>query len=355
MSGQRYLECIIIHMITIIIAGGSGTRLWPLSTTSSPKQFLVVDGSGRSLLQKTYDRVKDVSDEVYLVSSAPIADETKHQLPEIIENIVIEPSRKGVANALYLGIRRALQDGHTTGEPVFVLWSDHLIHDNETFVRTVKEAKAAVGRGAKLVQFGIVPDYPSNQLGYIKKGASQHGENVYEIDSWKYQPDQESANQWFESGQYLWNAGYFVSTIDYVMGEIRRESPDSYKEFEAINEASDEDIARVYDQQQGAILDHVLSEKMKGAHVVACTFDWVDIGNFNDLHSVSDQDMNDNAVRGKTHLLDVNDSFVSNTTDIPLAVVGLDNIAIAVTPHGIVVANKSQARKVGDIAKEIQG
>lgn len=341
-------------MITVIIAGGSGTRLWPLSTSSSPKQFLIIDDSGRSLLQKTYARVKDISEKVYVVTSAPIAEETKLQLPELSDNIVIEPSRRGIANALYLGLRRILADGHTEKEPIFVLWSDHLIHDDVTFKRTLEDAKKAVEGGAKLVQFGIVPDHPSNQLGYIKKGAAQHSDNVYEIDSWKYQPDQATANEWFETGDYLWNAGYFVSTPEYVLGEIRRESPESYAEFEAIKNAAEKELESVYNAQEGAILDHVLSEKMRGAHVVACTFDWIDVGNFHDLHSVSKQDGNGNAARGNTHLLDVNDSFVENTTDVPVAVVGLDNIAVAVTPQGIVVANKSQARKVGDIAKKIQ-
>ncbi len=341
-------------MITVIIAGGSGTRLWPLSTKDKPKQFLTIDDSGRSLLQKTYDRVKDFSDTTYVVTSAPIAEETKRQLPEIADNIVIEPSRKGVANALYLGIRRILKDGRPSNEPIFVLWSDHLIHDLETFQRTVRDAEMAVKNGAKLVQFGIVPDYASNQLGYIKKGSTQHGNNVYEIESWKYQPDQATANKWFETGQYLWNAGYFISTIDYVMGEIQRESPESYREFEAINNVADADLDRVYNEQEGAILDHVLSEKMKGAHVVACTFDWIDIGNFQDLHAVSRHDEDGNMVRGNTHLMDVDNSYVTNDLDIPVAVVGLDNVAVAVTADGIVVVDKSQSRKVGDIAKKIQ-
>lgn len=342
-------------MITIIIAGGSGTRLWPLSTSTSPKQFLTVDNSGRSLLQKTYDRVKDTAEKTYVVTSAPIAEETKRQLPEISDNIIIEPSRRGVANALYLGIRQVLADGASADEPLFVLWSDHLIRDQATFTRTVKEAERAVADGdAKLVQFGIVPEYPSNQLGYIKKGQNIDNSNVYEIDSWKYQPDQATANAWFETGDYLWNTGYFVSTVDYIMGEIKRESPESYKEYEAIQQAGDDELEAVYNAQAGAILDHVLSEKMKGAHVVACTFDWIDIGNYQDLHSVSSRDEEDNTVRGNSHLVDVSSSYVVNNTDIPVAVIGLDNVAVSVTDHGIVIVDKSQAKKVGDIAKKIQ-
>lgn len=313
-----------------------------------------VDDSGRSLLQKTYDRVKGVSDAVYLVTSAPIADETKRQLPEIEHNIVIEPSRKGVANALYLGIRRILADGHNETTPIFVLWSDHLIHDEATFTQTVKEAKTAVEDGANLVQFGVVPDYPSTNLGYIKKGAQNHGNKVYEIESWKYQPDSQTANKWFETGQYLWNAGYFVSTTAYVVSQIRRASPDSYAEYDAIISAADDDIEAVYNAQEGAILDHVLSEKMQGAHVVACTFDWIDIGNFHDMHTVSKQDDNGNTIRGSVEMMDVNDSFIVNNTDIPVAIVGLDNIAVAITRDGIVVANKSQSKKVGEVAKKLQ-
>ncbi|MGB3008835.1 MAG: sugar phosphate nucleotidyltransferase [Candidatus Saccharimonadales bacterium] len=341
-------------MITIIIAGGSGSRLWPLSTPVKPKQFLVIDDSGKSLLQKTYQRVRDLSDKVYVVTSESIADVTCKQLPEIIDNIIVEPSRKGVANALYLGIRRVLKDGYTKSEPIFVLWSDHLIRDQDTFEQTVRDAQAAVQNGAKLVQFGIVPEYPTTNLGYIKKGERQHGSNVYAIDSWKYLPDQETANKWLESGDYLWNAGYFVSTIDYILTEIERESPESFKEFLAINEVSDDNLVEVYNEQEGAILDHVLSEKMQGAHVVACTFDWVDIGNFLDLHAVSRHGESGNTIQGDVLTHNVNDSFVVNKLEMPVSVIGLDHVAVVATPDGIVVVNKSQSKAVGDIAKRIQ-
>jgi mannose-1-phosphate guanylyltransferase len=341
-------------MIVIIIAGGSGTRLWPLSTPTKPKQFLTIDESGRSLLQKTYDRVKGVADKVYVVPSAPIYDETVRQLPEIRDNIICEPSRRGVGNALYVALRYLRRDGVSDTEPVFVLWSDHLIHDEKTFARMVENARKAVESGAQLVQFGIVPTYSSNQLGYIKKGtSSSFGADVFEIELWKYQPDQETANAWFESGDWLWNAGYFVSTPRYILGEVERESPESYASFKAIDAASDSELAQVYDAQEVAVLDNVFSEKMKGAHVVACTFDWIDVGNFNDLHSVSSLDDSGNYLKGNSHIMDVHDGYVRNELDVPVAVIGLDNIVVVATKDGILVANKSQARKVGDIAKQI--
>lgn len=341
-------------MIAIIIAGGSGTRLWPLSTPDYPKQFLTVDESGRSLLQKTYDRVKTVSDNVYLVTSSEIYEESARQLPEIKDNIVIEPSRRGVANALYLAFRQLKQDGISETEPVFVLWGDHLIHAEKRFHSTITEASEAIKAGAKLIQFGIVPNHPSNQLGYIKKGSNKDfGKNVFEIDAWKYQPDQETANQWYVTGDYLWNAGYFMSTMDYIMSEIKRESPESYSEYEAVVTASDDELEKVYNAQEGAILDNVLSEKMKGAHVIACTFDWIDIGNFHDMHSISPLDGNENHVKGNIEFEDVAESFLHNDLDIPVGVVGLDNVVVVVTKKGILIANKSQARKVGDVSKRI--
>ena len=341
-------------MIVIIIAGGSGTRLWPLSTPLIPKQFLTVDDSGRSLLQKTYDRVKDVADTVYVVPSAPIYDETLRQLPEIEGNIICEPARRGIANALYVALRRLERDGVSENEPVFVLWSDHLIHDEVAFTQMVNSAQQAVEAGAPLVQFGIVPTYPSNQLGYIKKGqAGRYGERVYEIASWKYQPDQDTANAWHESGEYLWNAGYFVSTRAYILGEIARESPVSFTAYQAIRDASDDQLESVYNAQSEAILDHVFSEKMQGAYVVACSFDWVDVGNFHDLHAVSAQDSEANYQKGAVTKLDVSDSYLRNELDIPLAVVGLDNVVVVATKDGILVTSKSQAKKVGEVAKQI--
>lgn len=343
-------------MITIIIAGGSGTRLWPRSTPTRPKQFMVVDDTGRSLIQKTYDRVKNVSKKVYVVTSAPIAEMTVEQLPEFRENIVVESARKGVANALYLGLRKIRNDGYGDEEPIFVVWSDHLIHDEKTFVETIMMAeKSVVAGSSKLVQFGIVPEYPSNQLGYIKKGKRLH-DNIFELESFKYQPDQETANEWYASGDYLWNSGYFVSTPEFVMGEIRRESPESYAEYEAIMKADDTQIDEVYNAQQGGVLDNVFSEKMKGAHAVACTFDWIDIGNYQDLHSISKKDTDGNYIDGKVFLGEGgSNNYVHNELDLPIAVVGLDDISVVATHDGIVVANTSQSRKVGDVAKKIIG
>lgn len=343
-------------MIVLIIAGGSGTRLWPRSTPTRPKQFMVVDDTGRSLIQKTYDRVKNVSSAVYVVTSAPIADMTIEQLPELKGNIVVESARRGVANALYLGLRKIKNDGYEETEPIFVVWSDHLIHDIKTFEGTIKMAEKSVMSGkSKLVQFGIVPEYPSNQLGYIKKGERLH-DNIFELESFKYQPDQETANEWYTSGDYLWNSGYFVSTPEFVVGEIRRESPESYAEYEAIIKADDSQIDTVYSDQQGGVLDNVFSEKMKGAHTVACTFDWIDIGNYQDLHSVSNKDNDGNYIDGKVFLSEGgSQNYVHNELDIPIAVVGLDNISVVATPDGIVVVNTSQSKKVGDVAKKILG
>lgn len=341
-------------MIVCIIAGGSGTRLWPLSTSSYPKQFLSLQEGDRSLLQKTYDRVKDVADSVYLVSSTEIAEESVRQLPEIKDNMIIEPSRKGVANALYLAFRRFKKDGVSVDEPIFILWGDHVVNAQKVFADYVTQVEMAIKDGCKLVQFGIVPNHPSNQLGYIKKGeALDSDSSIYKIASWKYQPDQETANEWYSSGDYLWNAGYFMSTMDYVASEIERESPESYSEYKAIIEAKDEELEEVYNAQEGAILDHVLSERMKGAHVIACTFDWIDVGNYHDMHSISSLDEEDNHLKGDITKTDVSTSFIRNDLSIPVAVVGLDNVAIVATKQGILVANLAQARKVGDVAKEI--
>lgn len=342
-------------MISIIIAGGSGTRLWPLSTSSCPKQFLEVDDSGRSLLQKTYDRVKDISERIYIVTCKELHDKTAEQLPQIAHDIVVEPSRGGLANAYYLGLRRLKADGYGDDQQIFVLWADHLIHDDITFQTTVKEASHAVENGLNLVQFGIVPTYASNQLGYIKKGKELDGQaNTYEIESWKYQPDQDTANEWFASGEYLWNAAYFVTTPRYTIGEIKRGSQESYASYEAIVNASDSDLDKVYTSQQVALLDHVLSEKMQNAHVIACTFDWIDVGNFHDLHSVSSLDDEGNYIKGQLEQIDVTDAYVHNELDVPLAIVGLDNIVVVATKNGILVASKSHARRVGEIAKKIQ-
>jgi mannose-1-phosphate guanylyltransferase len=341
-------------MRTIIIAGGAGTRLWPLSTSTFPKQFLEIDDSGRSLLQHTYDRVALRSDSVYIVSSQPVAEITASQLPEIKDNIVVEPSRRGVANALFLGLRRLELDGIPDDEPLFIIWSDHLIRDVKAFTECVDTALSAVASGANLVQFGIVPTHASTGLGYIKKGSrSELGDKLFEIDDFKYQPDQQTANDYFSSGQYLWNAGYFITTASYIKAEIKRESPDSYKDLTAILTTNNSELSGVYDNLNVSLLDHVLNEKMKNALTIACTFDWMDVGNFRDLHSVSDLDDEGSYIKGAVSILDVSDSYIRNDLDTPLAVIGLDNVVVVNSPQGILVMSKSHAQRVGEVAKTI--
>lgn len=341
-------------MIVVIIAGGSGTRLWPLSTKNYPKHLLRLTND-RSLLQNTYDRVKLTSPECILViSEASHAHHVAEQLDEVPnENVIAEPARRSTAPCFILALneirKRELKD-----QAVFFLWADNLIRDYDGFVTTTLQATELAEQTQKLIYMGIEPTYASTGLGYMEKGKRlKNGfKNVFQLKKFVEKPDHKTAAHYYQSGDYLWNTGYLMGTISTFEREIEENAPELWKDYQLL--ASSADTAATYLGFEAKAIDKALSEKVDDALVIPASFDWLDIGSFHDLHGVSYQDDDGNHLKGdKVAIEHVTNSYIRNEQSLPVAVIGLDNVVVIATENGFLVTNQTHAQRVGDVSKKV--
>lgn len=340
-------------MIVVIIAGGSGTRLWPLSTPDFPKHLLNINGENKSLLQKTYDRAKKLSNDIYILTEVSHAHHVQEQLPDLTEEkFIIEPARRGTASCIVAALAK-LKDENRVQEPIAFLVADHYIRDVEGFSSSFRLAAQTSEKYKKIVLVGIEPDYPATGFGYIQKDTLLDQTNfAYNVQAFKEKPDYATAKRYVASGNYLWNSGYFVGSVNTFLKAMEDFSPDLKKEYDDLV-ASDDNYDQVYLGFENISIDYALIEKVDNLLVIPASFDWMDLGSFVDLHKAADNDENGNHAYGNVELEDVENSFVKNYEDKPVAVIGLDNVAVINTKDGILVTRKDLSQKVGEISKKI--
>ncbi len=339
-------------MIAVIIAGGSGTRLWPLSTPDYPKHLLQVNGDDKSLLQNTYARAKQLTDDIYVVSEAGHVQHVKDQLPAVKEEyFIVEPARRGTASCIMLALAQ-LSKRYTADEPVAFLAADHYIRDTEGFVHSFTVADGIARKHERLVLVGIEPDYPATGFGYIQKGSLLgNSMYIYTVDSFTEKPDFETAKAYLKSGNYLWNAGYFVGQLGTFQRSMETYAPNLAANYRRLLKTDAKNYESTYVSFENISIDFALIEKVKDLLVVPASFDWMDLGSFADMHKAVEKDEKENHIAGKVEIESVENAFIQNQEDKPVAVIGLDNIVVINTPRGILVARKDVSQRVGDVSK----
>lgn len=344
-------------MITVINAGGSGSRLWPLSTPDYPKHLLKINGQQRSLLQNTYDRVKDISSAVYVITEQSHAHHIKEQLSDLPEEaFIIEPARRGTANCILAGLIK-IGHKHDKNESISFIASDHYIRDVKGYANTFKRGAEIAESEGRIVLVGIEPDRPEIGFGYIQKGKMYDQDGlVYEVHSFKEKPEYKVAQQYFKSGNYLWNSGSFIGSVSVFIDTMKQFAPNLYKSYQALSDTKTEaEFLEKYLSLDNIAVEYVLIEQVKNLLVIPATYDWMDMGSFTDLHKAVDSNEQGNHTHGFNVELDgVTNSFVQNYEDKPVAVIGLDGIVVVNTPSGILVAKKDLSQNVGDVSKRFK-
>lgn len=343
-------------MIVVIIAGGSGTRLWPLSTPEYPKHLLKVNGDKFSLLQHAYHRAKTLTDEIYIITEQGHVHHVKEQLPDVPEDhFISEPARRGTASCIAAALAHIEQQGRDPDEPIVSIAADHYIRDVKGFAHSFRIAERVSKEHGRLTLVGVEPDHPSTAFGYIEKGELLDEQQfVFNVRSFKEKPDHNTARRYFESGNYLWNCSYFMATLNTFKRVMQQFGPELYASYEKLVSATPETYEQTYLSLENIAIDYALIEKVQDLLVVPASFDWMDLGSFSDIAKTADQDEQGNHVNGRVEIEEAQNTFIENLEDKPVAVIGVDNVVVVNTPNGVLVVRKDLAQKVGDVSKRLQ-
>jgi mannose-1-phosphate guanylyltransferase len=343
-------------MIALIMAGGSGTRFWPLSRASLPKQYLRILGD-KSMLQLTFERLETLvpPEKVYVVTSSSQAILVKEHLPELPpENIIIEPFGMNTAPCIALSVEY-LSALYNENETMVVLPADHIIKDTDTFIAALKKAETAAQKGM-LITFGIVPDYPATGYGYIEKGEELE-EGIFSVKQFKEKPDLDTAKEFLRQGTFFWNSGIFCWTLSSIHKALKEFLPETLTLAEEVLQlkqsfASEEAIAAVYRKMSRIPIDIGVMEKARFRAVIPVSFGWSDVGSWKALADISPKDENQNTFKVDGFALNARDDYVYS--DKFVALIGVDGLCIIETDDALLVTSKDQSEKVKEVVEYLQ-
>ena len=346
-------------IIPVIMAGGKGTRLWPLSRASAPKQFIQFVGD-RTLFQATLDRVSDskIYEAPIVITNEDFRFLVAEQAREFgieLSGVLLEPSARNTAPAVAAAASFALKT-FGDGAIIQVLASDHEIIADEQYFKAIEVAHKTA-RAGKLVTFGIAPTEPATGYGYIEVGASlASGANA--VKRFVEKPDAATAQKMLDSGGFVWNSGIFMFGAQQVLDEIKELAPGvAVAAVEAVEKAKgDLDFVRLdaasFDTAPNISIDYAVMEKTKNAAVVPATFTWSDLGSWDAVWKLGSQDAAGNVVLGQTTLVDTRNSLVVSRHS-HLAVQGLEGIAVIASEDAVYVGRLDESQNVGALVKHL--
>lgn len=347
-------------MFVSVLAGGSGTRLWPLSRTHHPKQFLRLAGD-RSLIQETVARVLPIVpiQQIAVVTEHTQTADVARELPELPPaNILAEPVQRGTATAL--GLAALWVQRQNPHEVMVSLHSDHLIGDPEAFRQALQAAAEAASGGRHLLTLGIRPTEPTTSLGYIRVGqpiGKAGSFTVHRVDEFVEKPNRQRAESYLADGSYLWNSGIFAWRVDTFLQRFAELLPDTFDRLQEIAACLDrpdwnDTLARVYPTIQSQTIDVGIMERADNVAVIPATFPWSDVGSWAELLEVLPADSEGNVVRG-THIgLDTQRSLIFANTK-PVATIGLSDLVVVDTPDVLLICPRDRAQTVKQLVERL--
>ncbi|WP_349746718.1 mannose-1-phosphate guanylyltransferase/mannose-6-phosphate isomerase [Pseudomonas frederiksbergensis] len=349
-------------MIPVILSGGSGTRLWPLSRALKPKQFMSIHGD-LSLFQATLDRIKNLSAEGDSLSPPIIVCNEEHRfivaeqsrsLDIKPQKILLEPSARNTAPAIAAATLTALENGD---DPILlVLAADHVIADVDAFKASLALAKLEVNKG-RIVTFGVVPTKPETGYGYIRTQTGA-ADGAAHVDAFIEKPDLETAQSYLAQGNYFWNSGMFMFRASVMKSELERLSPDIIvaAELSLANATHDQDFTRLsqvdFVNAPNVSIDYAVMEKTDIASVVTLNSSWSDLGAWDSVWEAGTKDENENCTQGDVLLQGVTNSYVHSSHRL-VTVLGISDVVVVETSDAILVTTKDHSQDVKKIVSEL--
>ena len=344
----------------VIMAGGIGSRFWPMSTTENPKQFIDVLGVGRSLLQLTYDRFKGICDpeNVWVVTGAVYAQRVREQLPEIpAENVLAEPCRRNTAPCIaYVSYRIKAKDEKAS---ICVTPSDHIVTDTQEFQRVIKSSLQFASESDSIVTLGMKPTRPETGYGYIQadlSAQSMSNKEIFRVESFREKPNFEKAQEYIKHNNYFWNAGIFVWKVSTVINAFRMFQPNIARIFEQmfddgiLGTPKEADvIAQRYIECENISVDYAIMEKADEIFVCPADFGWSDLGTWGSLHTLVKKDANKNGIVSKdTSVRTFNtENCIINVDGLKEVVVqGLDGYIVAERDGRLLICKLSEEQHI---------
>lgn len=351
-------------LFPVIMAGGSGSRLWPLSRVLYPKQFLCLDGE-LTMLQATIHRLQGIECESPVVICNEqhrfIVAEQLRQMNKLTENIILEPAGRNTAPAIALAAlaaRRAQPEGHAL---MLVLAADHVIQDEDAFRSAVRKALPFAEQG-KLVTFGIVPNKPETGYGYIrrgeKSGQADHA-NAFSVAQFVEKPNLETAEKYISSGEYYWNSGMFLFRADRYLDELKKYRPDILSACEQAMSVIDPDLDFIRVDQDAFLacpsesIDYAVMEQTKDAVVVPMDAGWSDVGSWSSLWDISHKTIEGNVNTGDVISYNTEDCFLYSESGL-LATVGVKDLVVVQTKDAVLIADRNAVQDVKKIVESIK-
>jgi len=344
----------------ILMAGGVGSRFWPVSTESFPKQFHDMLGTGDTLLQKTFKRLNTLipTENIFILTNKKYNDLVLHQLPQVTQRqVVLEPAMRNTAPCiLYASLKIQKENPDAV---MIVAPSDHWIEDEDAFSQNVKQAFQFCKQNDALMTLGIKPTFPNTGYGYIECGNAS-AENISEVVQFREKPDYKTAKQFLAQGNFLWNAGIFMWSAASVIKAFKNNQPALFDLFEkgmAVYNTKDEVqfIDENYAKAENISVDYAIMESSKNVYVIPATFDWNDLGTWGSLYDKLDKDEANNAVvNAKTLTEDASGNMIRTAKEKVVVVDGLNDYIIVDQDEVLLIFPKTKEQDIKKVLQKVK-
>ncbi|MGP1350259.1 MAG: mannose-1-phosphate guanylyltransferase [Hoylesella marshii] len=346
----------------VIMAGGVGSRFWPMSTAECPKQFIDVLGVGKSLLQLTMERFANIAspENVWVVTNEKYVDIVQEQLPDVPRtNILSEPCRRNTAPCIaYVSWRIKTRDANAN---IVVTPSDHIVTNVAEFKRVINAALQFTGETDAMLTLGMKPTRPETGYGYIQAdltSSSPRNKEIFRVDSFREKPDLQTALQYIERKNYFWNAGIFIWSVKTIINAFRIYQPAMNRLFESMTdiygtEREQEAINRMYPECENISVDYAIMEKAEEIFVCPADFGWSDLGTWGALLMQTKHDLYGNSIIGNNvSVYDTQNCIIHTTEEKKVVVQGLDGYIVAEKDDTLLICKLAEEQKIRSFAEE---